>query len=157
MGMDRKTALITGASRPLGLGFAVARQLAEQDDDVILTARDAARAEERAAELRAAGAAQQIARADVSFVRSPAYSLAKYTLNALTATLAAELAATSIRVNAVDPGRVASHPERGEDADDQLAEEAARVVVWAATLGPGGPHGSLISYDGALCVGALFR
>ncbi len=31
-GMNRKPALVTGASRPLGLGFAVARQLAEQDE-----------------------------------------------------------------------------------------------------------------------------
>jgi NAD(P)-dependent dehydrogenase (short-subunit alcohol dehydrogenase family) len=50
-----KTALITGASRPVGLGFAVARLLAEQGYHVILTARDVARAEPLAAELRAAG------------------------------------------------------------------------------------------------------
>jgi len=47
-----KTALITGTSRRGGIGFAVARQLAEQGYHVILTARDAARAEPLAAELR---------------------------------------------------------------------------------------------------------
>lgn len=34
--MKPKTALVTGVSRPLGLGFAVARQLAEKDYHVIL-------------------------------------------------------------------------------------------------------------------------
>lgn len=47
-----KTALITGTSRQLGLGFAVARQLAEQDHHVILTARDVTKAEQLAARLR---------------------------------------------------------------------------------------------------------
>lgn len=50
--MTTKTALITGTSRPLGLGFAVARQLAERDYHVILTARDVAKAEQLAAQLR---------------------------------------------------------------------------------------------------------
>jgi NAD(P)-dependent dehydrogenase (short-subunit alcohol dehydrogenase family) len=50
--MTTKTALITGVSRPLGLGFAVARQLAEQDHHVILTARNLAQAEQLAAQLR---------------------------------------------------------------------------------------------------------
>jgi short-subunit dehydrogenase len=38
--MKPKTALIAGASRPPGLGFAVARQLAERAYHVILTSRD---------------------------------------------------------------------------------------------------------------------
>ncbi|MDF3288805.1 SDR family NAD(P)-dependent oxidoreductase [Streptomyces silvisoli] len=50
--MTTKTALITGTSRPLGLGFAVARQLAELGYHVILTARDVSRAESLAAQLR---------------------------------------------------------------------------------------------------------
>ena len=50
--MTTKTALITGTSRPLGLGFAVARQLAEQNHHVVLTARDLAQAEHLAAQLR---------------------------------------------------------------------------------------------------------
>lgn len=50
--MTTRTALITGVSRPLGLGFAVARQLAESGHHVILTARDAAKAEQLAARLR---------------------------------------------------------------------------------------------------------
>ncbi len=237
--MKPRIALITGVSRPLGLGFAVARSLAEQDYHVILTARQVSQAAELAAELhqsgrtatalrldladrnsireaadylartfghldvlvnnasplpdfhtrsaldvdldalhvafevnvfgcwgliqallpllrRAAaarivnvssGAAQQIGRHGTGLLYSPAYSLAKHTLNALTTTLAAALADTPILVNAVDPGRVASHPERGDDADDRPPAEAAAGIVWAATLGPGGPTGGLF-FDG---------
>jgi NAD(P)-dependent dehydrogenase (short-subunit alcohol dehydrogenase family) len=50
-----RTALITGGSRRLGLGFAVARQLAEQHYDIILTARKLEQAEELAGELRRDG------------------------------------------------------------------------------------------------------
>jgi NAD(P)-dependent dehydrogenase (short-subunit alcohol dehydrogenase family) len=49
------TALITGVSRPLGLGFAVARQLAEMNYHVILAARDEAQADKLALRLRGAG------------------------------------------------------------------------------------------------------
>jgi len=233
------TALITGVSRPLGLGFAVARQLAELKYHVILAARDEAQAEGLAEQLRAAGlsasalrldladpssirnaadrlagtidrldvlvnnaspmpdfqtrsaldvdlvalhtlfevdvfgcwaliqallpllersaaarivnvtsaAAKQIGNRDPGPLYSPAHSLAKYTLNALTATLATALANTPILVNAVDPGPVASHPERGDDKDDRSPAEAAKGVVWAATLGADGPTGGLF-HDG---------
>lgn len=237
--MKPKTALITGASRRLGLGFAVARQLAEQDYHVILTARDVRQAEELSVELRQAGhtatalhldladrtgihetadhltrtfdhldvlvnnashmpdfrtrsaldvdldalhaafevnvfgcwgliqavlpllrrapaarivnvssdAAQQIGKRGTGILFSPAHSLAKYTLNALTITLAAALADTPILINAVDPGRVATHPERGDDDDDRPPAEAAKGVVWAATLDSDGPSGGLF-FDG---------
>jgi NAD(P)-dependent dehydrogenase (short-subunit alcohol dehydrogenase family) len=74
-------------------------------------------------------------------VRSPGYALTKYALNALTASLAAELRDTGILVNAVDPGSVATHPERGDDTDDRSPAEAALGVVWAATLPADGPTG----------------
>ncbi len=234
-----KVALITGASRRSGLGFAVARQLAELGYHVILTARDLRQAEDLASELRRAGhsatalrldlaertsihelaevlakafnhldvmvnnasampdfhtrsalevdldalhtafevnvfgcwaltqallpmlrrapaarivnvssvAAQQIGKRDANVLFSPAYSLAKHSLNALTSTLAGALAGTSILINAVDPGRVATHPERGDDDEDRSPTEAAKGVVWAATLGPDGPTGGLF-FDG---------
>lgn len=237
--MKAKNALITGVSRPLGLGFATARQLAELDYDVILTAREVRQAEELAIELRRAGhtatalrldladrasihetadqlirtcdhldvlinnasnmpdfrtrsaldvdldalhaafevnvfgcwgliqallpllrrapaarivnvssmAAQQIGKFDTDRLFSPAYSLSKYTLNALTTTLAAALADTPILMNAVDPGRVASHPERGDDDEDRSPAEAAKGIVWAATLTADGPTGGLF-FDG---------
>ena len=239
------TALITGVSRPLGLGFAVARQLAERNYHVILAARNEAQADKLAEELRGAGlsatalrldladrasihetadrlagmidhldvlvnnasampdfrtrsafdvdldalhmafevkvfgcwgliqallpllrrapaarivnvssaAAQQIGQRGPGPLFSPAYSLANHTLNALTTTLAGVLTDTPILVNAVDPGSVASHPERGDDKDDRSPAEAAKGVVWAATLGSEGPTGGLF-YDGEPVAGA---
>lgn len=236
-----RIALVTGASRSLGLGFAVARRLAELDHHVILTARMVGQAEELAAELRRDGfsatalpldladrasisrltaeltgavghldvlinnasampdfqtrsaldvdldalhalfevnvfgcwgltqalltllrqapaarivnvtsaAAWQIASRKPGPLFSPAYSLAKYTLNALTVTLATALADTPILVNAVDPGSVASHPERGDDDEDRSPSDAAKGVVWAATLGADGPSGGFFR-DGVL-------
>jgi NAD(P)-dependent dehydrogenase (short-subunit alcohol dehydrogenase family) len=230
-----RTALITGVSRPLGLGFAVARQLAENNFHVILAARNESHAAELAEELRLSGlkatslqldlaekssideaarrlterierldvlinnasampdfhtqsalevdfealhshfevsvfgtwklvvdllpllrkapaarivnvssmAAQQVGKRQPGPLYSPAYSLAKYTLNALTFTLASALADTPILVNAVDPGPVASHPERGDDENDRSPAEAAKGIVWAATLGADGPTGGL--------------
>lgn len=243
---NSRIALVTGANRPLGLGFAVARRLAEQGFHVILTARDECRAQERVQELRAAGleaSALRLDLADVSSVGaaatrlggmidhldvlvnnasampdfhcrsaldvdldalralfevdvfgcwgltqsllpllqrapaarivnvssaaalqiknhtrgpllSPAYALAKHTLNTLTGTLARALADTPILVNAVDPGAVASHPERGDDEGDRSAAEAAAGVVWAATLDADGPSGGLF-YDGEAVTAVL--
>lgn len=240
-----RTALITGVSRSLGLGFAVARQLAEKNHHVILAARDEIQAGRLAAELREAGhqatslrldlanrssiheaadhltrtidhldvlvnnasampdfntrsalevdldalhlafevgvfgcwglvqallpllrrapaarivnitsaAAQQIGSREPGPIFSPAYSLAKHTLNALTATLATALADTRILVNAVDPGSVATHPERGDDADDRPPAEAAKGIVWAATLGADGLTGGVF-HDGQPMTGA---
>ena len=50
---ERRTALVTGANRGIGLG--ICRQLARQGHDVILTARDGAKAKAAAARLRADG------------------------------------------------------------------------------------------------------
>ncbi|MYX27085.1 SDR family NAD(P)-dependent oxidoreductase [Streptomyces sp. SID8381] len=78
-------------------------------------------------------------------LRSPAYSMAKYMLNALTGVLARALADTPILVNAVDPGNTATHPERGDAEHDRPAADSARDIVRAATLGPDGPTGRLFS------------
>jgi NAD(P)-dependent dehydrogenase (short-subunit alcohol dehydrogenase family) len=232
-----KVALITGASRPIGLGIAVARALAEQDYHVIVTARNGAQAEEQAAMLRRQGHSAEGCRLDLTDtddfariaqhvrtehgcldvlvnnastmpdrgarsvldvdiadvrsaldvdvvgawalvkamrpllerapaarvvnisssaylqieagadlseqVRSPAHSFAKHTLNVLTATLASAFRGSGVLVNAVDPGRVATHPECGVDDQDRPASESARWVVWAATLPAGGPTGGV--------------
>lgn len=61
-----KTALITGTSRPRGLGFAVAQLLAEQGYHVVLTARDVTQAEPLAAQLRDAGYAATALRLDLT-------------------------------------------------------------------------------------------
>lgn len=44
-------------------------------------------------------------------VGAPAYSLAKHTLNYLSAMLAAAFRDTRVLVNTVDPGRADTHPE----------------------------------------------
>ncbi len=75
--MKSKYALITGASRSLGLGFAVARQLAELDYHVILTARNIGQAEELAVELRRAGYSATALRLDLAD-RSSIYEAADY-------------------------------------------------------------------------------
>ncbi|MCO6003947.1 SDR family NAD(P)-dependent oxidoreductase [Actinoallomurus purpureus] len=64
--MTTKTALITGTSRAAGLGFAVARQLAELGYHVVLTARDVTRAEPLAEQLRQAGHAATALRLDLT-------------------------------------------------------------------------------------------
>jgi NAD(P)-dependent dehydrogenase (short-subunit alcohol dehydrogenase family) len=229
---ETQVALVTGASRPQGLGFAVARELATRGYHAVLAGRDLDRTRALAEKLVAEGLSADAVRLDVTDpadavacaehvrttagrldalvnnaaampdftttsvldvdlaeartayavdvlgawavvqaclpllraapaarivnvssvavtqvsgsargVRSPGYSLAKYALNALTASLAAELRDTGILVNAVDPGSVATHPERGDDADDRSPAEAALGVVWAATLPAGGPTG----------------
>ena len=68
------------------------------------------------------------------------YGISKAALNALTATLAAELADTPILVNAVCPGLTATWPGAEQMGARPLAEGAASVL-WAATLPDDGPRG----------------
>jgi NAD(P)-dependent dehydrogenase (short-subunit alcohol dehydrogenase family) len=64
--MTTKVALITGTSRPIGIGFAVATQLAELGYHVVLTARDASCAEHLAEQLRQDGHAASALRLDLT-------------------------------------------------------------------------------------------
>ena len=68
------------------------------------------------------------------------YGISKAALNALTSTLATELAATPVLVNAVCPGLTATWPG-AENMGARSVEESAVGVVWAATLPDGGPTG----------------
>src|SRR5438552_3489536 len=61
-----KTALITGVSREAGLGFAVARELADQGFHVLLTARNHAAVEPLAARLREDGYAATALQLDLA-------------------------------------------------------------------------------------------
>lgn len=70
---------------------------------------------------------------------TPAYSVSKAALNALTRTLAGELRASRVLVNSVCPGWVAT--EMGGPEAPRTPEEGAAGVVWAATLPEGGPTG----------------
>ena len=66
------------------------------------------------------------------------YGVSKAALNALTATLAAEL--DGVLVNAVCPGLTATY-EGAEAMDARPVEESAKGIVWAATLPDGGHTG----------------
>jgi|ERR1700752_782303 len=70
---------------------------------------------------------------------TPAYSISKVALNALTLMLAAELRSSGILVNSVCPGWVAT--EMGGSNAPRSVEEGAASVVWAATLPDNGPTG----------------
>ncbi len=68
------------------------------------------------------------------------YGISKAALNALTSTLAAELADTPILVNSVCPGLTATWPG-AEQMGARPVEEGAASVVWAARLDDDGPSG----------------
>jgi NAD(P)-dependent dehydrogenase (short-subunit alcohol dehydrogenase family) len=70
---------------------------------------------------------------------TPAYSVSKAALNALTRMLADELKSSGVLVNSVCPGWVAT--EMGGPDAPRSVEEGASGVVWAATLPDGGPGG----------------
>ena len=69
---------------------------------------------------------------------TPAYSVSKAALNALTRVLAAELSGTGILANAICPGWVAT--DMG-GAGGRPVSEGAASIVWAATLPADGPTG----------------
>ena len=68
------------------------------------------------------------------------YGVSKAALNALTSTLAAELAETPVLVNAVCPGLTATYPG-AEAMGARPVADSAGGVVWAATLPDDGPRG----------------
>ena len=70
------------------------------------------------------------------------YGVSKAALNALTATLAAELDGTPVLVKAACPGLTATWPGAEQMGARPVAEGAASVV-WAATLPDDGPRGGL--------------
>ena len=70
---------------------------------------------------------------------SPAYRVSKASLNALTATLAAEVADAGILVNSMSPGWVRTG--MGGDMAPRSVEEGADTAVWLAQLPSNGPTG----------------
>ena len=75
---------------------------------------------------------------------TPAYSISKAALNALSRILAANLHGTGILVNSVDPGWVAT--DMGGYGGRPI-EDGAIGIVWAATLPANGPSGGFF-FDG---------
>lgn len=70
----------------------------------------------------------------------PVYGITKLALNGLTVKLARELKNTSIKVNSVCPGFVATYPGT-EQWGARPVTEGAKGIVWAATLDHDGPSG----------------
>lgn len=70
---------------------------------------------------------------------TPAYSISKVALNALTRMLADELRSSQILVNSVCPGWVAT--DMGGRNAPRTVEQGAKSVMWAATLPIDGPTG----------------
>ena len=68
-----------------------------------------------------------------------AYRMSKVALNAMTATLAAELGSGSIKVNAMAPGWVRT--DMGGANASRSVEEGADTAVWLAQLPDDGPSG----------------
>jgi NAD(P)-dependent dehydrogenase (short-subunit alcohol dehydrogenase family) len=69
---------------------------------------------------------------------SPAFSVSKAGLNALTRLLAGELGRDGILVNSVCPGQ----PHDEEHPTGRTMAQAAASVIWAVTLPNGGPTGT---------------
>ncbi len=70
---------------------------------------------------------------------TPAYRVSKTALNALTRTLAADLAGGGILVNSMCPGWVKT--DMGGAGAPRTVEQGADTAVWLATLPDGGPSG----------------
>lgn len=67
------------------------------------------------------------------------YNSSKSALNAVTVSLAKELAASGISVNSADPGYTAT--DFNGHTGYRTVEQAAAGIVWLATQGPDGPTG----------------
>ena len=85
---------------------------------------------------------------DYAAVKLLAYNSSKTAVNAITVQFAYELRDTPIKVNAADPGYVATDMNRNQGV--RSVEEGAAAPVRLATLPRGGPTGGYFNDEGAL-------
>lgn len=71
--------------------------------------------------------------------KTPAYSISKAGLNAVTRVFAAETQGTNVKVNSMHPGRV--HTRMGSPDAPLTPQQGADTAVWLATLPDDGPTG----------------
>jgi NAD(P)-dependent dehydrogenase (short-subunit alcohol dehydrogenase family) len=81
-------------------------------------------------------------------VKLLAYNSSKSAVNAITVQFASELRATPIKVNAADPGYVATDMNRNQGV--RSVEQGAATPVRLALLPPDGPTGGFFNDEGAL-------
>jgi NAD(P)-dependent dehydrogenase (short-subunit alcohol dehydrogenase family) len=85
---------------------------------------------------------------DYASVKLLAYNSSKTAVNAITVQFAYELRDTPIKVNAADPGYVATDMNKNQGV--RSVEEGAATPVRLATLPPEGPTGGYFNDEGAL-------
>ena len=121
----KRLAVVTGAGRRTGIGYEVCRQLGKVGMTVVLTARDAASAEERARELRAEGLDVQARGADVTNATSVAE---------LTAFLTETFGRVDVLVNnAAATSAYGEQPTTVDLARARVAMEATLFGAWRVT------------------------
>jgi len=77
-----------------------------------------------------------------------AYNSSKTALNMFTVLLAKELREEGFRVNAINPGYVAT--DINQNQGPGTAADGARIAIHAAMLGPDGPTGAFLTWRGTL-------
>jgi NAD(P)-dependent dehydrogenase (short-subunit alcohol dehydrogenase family) len=148
----RRVALVTGANK--GIGRETARRLGETGLTVFLAARDRTAGETAAGRIVnvSSGLGSLTLNGDPGWefagVKFLGYSASKAALNMLTVQLAHELRDTPIKVNAADPGFIATdlNGHRGR----QTVEQGARASVRLALLPEDGPSGGYFDAAGPL-------
>lgn len=78
----------------------------------------------------------------------PAYNTSKTAINALTVQFANELRGTPVKINAADPGYVAT--DLNNNSGYRTVEQGATAAVRLATLDADGPSGGYFDEDGPL-------